>query len=66
MRRSLLLLVLATLWGCGAETASTAATGAAIKQKEIEEGKGIQGEAKRKLEESMREAQQRAGKDGER
>ena len=66
MKPSTLLLILATLSGCGAETATTAATGAAIKQKEIEEGKRMEEQARKKIEDSMRETQQRAGQGGER
>ena len=67
MRPELLVfLVLASLWGCGAETATTAATGAAIKQKEIEEGKRMQEQARKQIEESMQQTERRAGKDHER
>ena len=66
MRGLILLLALASLCGCGAETATTAATGAAIKQKEIEEGKRMQENARKRIEESMQETEQRAGRDRER
>ena len=67
MKRPMLLgIVVVTLSGCGAETATTAVTGAAIKQKEIEEGKRTQEQARQKIEESMQQTQRRAEQDGER
>lgn len=54
------------LSGCGAETATTAATGAAIKKQEIVEGQKTQDEAKQRIERSMQQTQQRAEKAGER
>ncbi len=66
MRRLISLCVVAALTGCSAETATTAATGAAIKKKEIEEGKRTQDQARQKIEKSMQQSQERAEKDGER
>ena len=67
IRRELrVFLVLESLCGCGAETATTAGAGAAIKQKEIEEGKRMQENARKRIEESMQETEQRAGRDRER
>ena len=39
MRSLLIALAIASLAGCGAETASSAATAAAVKKQEIEQGK---------------------------
>ena len=66
MSRSLFLLLAATLAGCGAETATTAATGAAIKQKEIEEAKRTEERTRRQIDESLRALPQRTDKDGDR
>ncbi len=54
------------LSGCGAETATTAATGAAIKKQEVVEGQKLQDDTKQRLERSMSETQQRIEKDRER
>jgi hypothetical protein len=66
MNRVMMLLCLWALSGCGAETATTAATGAAVKKREIAEGQKTQDEARRKIERSMEQTQQRAEKDSER
>ena len=51
--------------GCGVETVSTAATAAALKQKELEAGKKTLSEAERKIGESVQLQQQGAQKAGE-
>lgn len=43
------LLLLAPLAGCGVETASTAATAAAMKKQELEQGKNTYDRAKQKI-----------------
>ena len=54
------VLLLAALSGCGVETATTAATGASIKAKELEEAKKTQEQARQKLDQTMQQAEQRA------
>ncbi len=39
MRQIIIVVAVATLAGCGVESASTAATAAAVKKQEIEQGK---------------------------
>ncbi len=51
--------------GCGVETVSTAATAAALKQKELEAGKKTLSEAERKIGETVQLQQQGAQKAGE-
>lgn len=59
--RLLVVLAIATsLEGCGAEVASTAATGAAIKKQELEEGMKTQERAQQKINEAVEQARQRA------
>lgn len=65
MRQLIVILALAVLAGCGVETATTAATGAAIKKKELEEGKKIQERAQQKIDQAMEQAQQRAQQGGD-
>ena len=60
VQRSCLVLMLAVLTGCGAETATTAATGAAIKAKQLEEAKKTQEQARQKVDQAMQQAEQRA------
>lgn len=59
--RLLVILSIATsLAGCGAEVASTAATGAAIKKQELEEGMKTQERAQQKINEAVEQTRQRA------
>ena len=58
-RRLCVVLLLAALSGCGVETATTAATGASIKAKELEEAKKTQEQARQKLDQTMQQAEQR-------
>ncbi len=44
--------------GCGVETVATAATAAALKQKEIEAGKKTMSDAQQKIGKSMEQVQQ--------
>ncbi len=46
------------LAGCGVESVSTAATAAALKQKELEAGRKTMQEAEKKIGESMQQVQQ--------
>lgn len=55
-----MLLGLAMLAGCGVETATTAATGVAIKKQELDAGKKTMDAVQKKMEESMQQSQKRA------
>ena len=65
MRQSIIVLAVAALAGCGVETATTAATGAAIKKQEVEEGKKTMEHVQQKVGAAVEQMQQRAEKDGE-
>jgi hypothetical protein len=65
MRPIIAVLAAAALAGCGVETAGTAATGAAIKKQELEQGKKTMGEAQQKIGQAMEKAGQRAGQAGD-
>ena len=65
MRLFIVALAVAALAGCGVETATTAATGAAIKKKELEEGKKTQERAQQKIDQAMDQMQQRAQQAGD-
>ena len=58
MTRLIFLIVAAALAGCGVETASTAATAAALKKQEIEQGKKTMEQAQQKIGQSMEQMQQ--------
>ncbi|HEX6295440.1 MAG TPA: hypothetical protein VFZ74_02595 [Burkholderiales bacterium] len=60
MRMLAVLLAAAALAGCGVETASTAATAAAIKKQEIEQGQRTLQQAQQKIDSAMQQMQQRA------
>jgi NifU-like protein involved in Fe-S cluster formation len=66
MKQLILVFAIAALAGCGVEIATTAATGAAIKKQEIEEGKKTMEQMQQKIGQAMEQTQQRAEKDGER
>ncbi len=51
--------------GCGVETVGTAATGAQIKKRELEEGKKTQQRAQQKIEQATQQMQERAQKAGD-
>jgi len=65
MRQVLLILTIAALTGCGVETATTAATGAAIKKQEIEQGRKTQDEARRRIEQATQRMEQRTQQAGD-
>jgi hypothetical protein len=65
MHKLIVLFTLLALAGCGVETATTAATGAAIKKREVEEGKKTMEQAQKKIGEAMEQSQQRAEKDAD-
>ena len=60
MRLFIVALAVVALAGCGVETATTAATGAAIKKKELEEGKKTQERMQQKIDQAVDQMQQRA------
>lgn len=66
MKQTIVVLAVAALAGCGVETATTAATGAAIKKQELEAAKQTQERAQQKIGEALEQAQQRAEKDSDR
>ena len=49
---------------CGVETAGTAATGAAVKKQELEEGKRTQQRANQKIDQATKQMQESAQKRG--
>jgi len=60
MKRALTLLLAATLAACGVETATTAATSAEIKRREMEQAKKTMEAAKMKIEQSTQQSLERA------
>ena len=60
MKRALALLLAATLAACGVETATTAATSAEIKRREMEQAKKTMEAAKMKIEQSTQQSLERA------
>jgi curli biogenesis system outer membrane secretion channel CsgG len=62
MNRLLALAVVAALAGCGVETASTAATAAALKKQEVEQGQKTMQRAQQKIDSALQQSQQRADK----
>jgi outer membrane lipoprotein-sorting protein len=58
MRSIIVLAAIAALAGCGVETATTAATVAAAKQKEIEQGKKTMEQVQQNLGKAMEQTQQ--------
>ena len=60
MKRIAIAVVAAALAGCGVETATTAATSAALKKQEIEAGNRTQEQLKQSIEQSMLQVQRRA------
>lgn len=63
MRQRIAVLAVGALAGCGVDTATTAATGAAIKKQEAEQGKKTQEQAQQKIDRAMDQTQQRARQD---
>jgi curli biogenesis system outer membrane secretion channel CsgG len=60
MKMLAVFLAAAALAGCGVETVSTAATAAAIKKQEIEQGQRTMQQAQQKIDSAMQQMQQRA------
>jgi NifU-like protein involved in Fe-S cluster formation len=65
MKTILAALAAAALAGCGVETASTAATAAALKKQEIEQGKKTMEQMQKSINQTMEQGAQRAGAAGE-
>ena len=65
MTQLIAVFAIAILAGCGIETATTAASGAAIKKQEIEQGQKTQEQMRQKVEQATRQMEQRAEKGGE-
>ena len=65
MKTLAIAAIVATLAGCGVETASTAATGAAIKAKEAEAAGKTQDQMRQKIDQTMEQAHQRAQQAGD-
>jgi len=64
MKCCLMLAVALLISGCGVETAGVAATGAAVKKEEIEQGKKTMEQMQQKLDQANLQVQQRAGDSG--
>jgi len=60
MKQIILVLTVAALAGCGVDTLSAAATAAALKQQEIEQGKKTKEQAQQKIGKAVEQAEQRA------
>ena len=60
MKTVSLLMALLVLAGCGIESASTAATAAALKKQEVEQGRKTLEQFQQKLDQANQAAQQRA------
>jgi NifU-like protein involved in Fe-S cluster formation len=58
MIRHLCLIAAAALAGCGVETASTAATAAALKKQELEQAQKTMGQAQQRIGQTMDQLQQ--------
>ena len=59
MKTLLVIVATAALAGCGVETATTAATAAAIKKQELEQGQKTMQQMQQKIDATMQQAQQR-------
>lgn len=60
MKKLLVLVATAALAGCGVETATTAASAAAIKKQELEQGQKTMQQAQQKIDAAMQQVQQRS------
>jgi NifU-like protein involved in Fe-S cluster formation len=65
MRTILAALAVAALAGCGVDTASTAATAAALKKQELEQGKKTMEQMQKSINQTMEQGARRAGAAGE-
>lgn len=57
MKTVILVLAVIALAGCGVETATTAATSAAIKKQELEQGKKTMEQAQQKIDQATQQMQ---------
>lgn len=57
-------IAIAALSACGVETASTAATGAALKKQELEQGRKTMDQMQQKIDQANLQSQQRAEQAG--
>jgi hypothetical protein len=64
MRMIFGLFALLTVAACGVETVGTAATGAAIKKQELEQGQATMQQVQQRIDDMNRQAQQRAEQAG--
>jgi hypothetical protein len=64
MRSIFALLALSTAAACGVETVGTAATGAAIKKQEVEQGKATMQQMQQRIDLAGQQTQQRAEQAG--
>jgi hypothetical protein len=64
MKRCIVLAACTLVAACGVETVGTAATGAAIKKQELEEGKRTQQRAQQKIDDATKQMQDSAQKRG--
>lgn len=60
MKNAVIALLLSTLAACGVETAGTAASAAALKKQELEQGRATMDKMQRDLDEVAKQAAQRA------
>ena len=65
MKTLLAVLALVVLAGCGIETATTAATSAEIKRREMEQAKNTMEQARQKIEQSAQQMADRAAQSAE-
>ncbi|HWI37194.1 MAG TPA: hypothetical protein VNU64_12140 [Burkholderiales bacterium] len=65
MKTLLVIVATAALAGCGVETATTAATAAAIKKQELEQGQKTMQQTRQKIDAAMQQVQQRADSEKE-
>ena len=60
VRALIVILALTMIAGCGVDTATTAATGAAIKKSEVDQGKKTLEQSQQRVGEAAQQMQQRA------
>ena len=60
MRRFIAVIAIVALSGCGVDTVTTAATGAAAKKNEIEQGKKTMEQVQQDIGKAMEQSQQRS------
>ena len=65
MPNVIVIIVTLALAGCGVETATTAATGAAIKKQEMDDGRKAMTQVEQRVGQSVEQMQQRADKDAD-